>query len=442
MTAADMSIAEALAYLDSHINLETILATRQTAPSIDRIRQLVGIMGDPQNAYPVIHITGTNGKGSTARLVTALLSAHNLSVGTYTSPDLQKVNERLSWNGTPISDEGLARLLASLADLETLMSSTPSRFDLLTAAALGWFADIAVDVAVLEVGLGGKWDATNVADAAVAVVTNVELDHTELLGPERADIAAEKAGIVKPGSTLVLGETDPALRPIFEATGPAALWLRARDYEVTSNRLAVGGRLLSVRTPGASYDDVFLALHGPHQGDNAATALAAVEAFFGKPVAPEVVAEAFAGVASPGRLEIVGRRPLVVLDGAHNLAGARALAAAVAEEFASVEKLVMVVGMLHGKDPAELLNALGVGRAALVVATMPPSAGSRGRSPEDVAAAAEGLGVASVSMASVSDAVDRAVKEAGEDGMVLVTGSLYVVGAARAALVGGESHHL
>ena len=196
--------AQALSALDTHLNLESSLTVAEP-PTLERVSQLVGLMGDPQRSYPVIHLTGTNGKGSTARMITALLVARGLSVGTYTSPDLQGVNERLTWNDEPVSDEALAEVLEGVIRLEELMDAPPTRFEILTASAYRWFADVAVDVAVVEVGLGGRWDATNVADADVAVVTNVSLDHAEILGPTLADIAWEKAGIVKATSRLVLG---------------------------------------------------------------------------------------------------------------------------------------------------------------------------------------------------------------------------------------------
>ncbi|MDQ3575775.1 MAG: Mur ligase family protein, partial [Actinomycetota bacterium] len=197
------SHAQALAALDAHLNLESSLTLGVPPPTLDRVARLVGLMGDPQRSYPVIHLTGTNGKGSTARMITALLEAQGLSVGTYTSPDLQGVNERLTWNDEPISDADLAGVLEGVIRLEELMDDPPTRFEVLTAAAFRWFADVAVDAAVVEVGLGGRWDATNVADADVAVVTNVSLDHTDFEGDWRARVAEEKAGIVKPGATLV-----------------------------------------------------------------------------------------------------------------------------------------------------------------------------------------------------------------------------------------------
>ena len=291
---------------------------------------------------------------------------------------------------------------------------------------------------MVEVGLGGRWDATNVADAQVAVVTNVSLDHQEVLGPTRADIAEEKAGIVKPGSTLVLGETDPHLVPCFRAVESAEVWQRDEDFGCVRNQLALGGRLLELRTPGASYDDLLLPAHGAHQGDNAAVAVAAAEAFFRAPTEREVVDEAFASVRLPGRLEVVGRKPLVVLDGAHNPAGARALAAALDEAF-ETSSLVLVVGLLRGRDPREMLVALDAARARLVVACPPPS--PRALPPEELTAAARDLGIAAEVAGSVADAVARARKLAEPSEMVLITGSLYVVGTARAAIRGAPTVH-
>src|SRR5437763_2120412 len=284
-----MDFAGALAYLDGHLNLETATAAPAAARRLESVRRLVEVIGDPQRAYPVLHLTGTNGKGSTAAMLTSLLVARGLSVGTYTSPHLERVNERMTWNGDPISNDAFVDVIEAVALSEVLLDERPTVFDILTAGAFRWFADVAVDAAVVEVGLGGRWDATNVADGQVAVVTNVSLDHAETIGPTLADIAGEKAGIVKPGSTLVLGETDPALVEIFRAAGAAEVWERERDFACERNRLAHGGRLLDLRTPGAFYEDVYLPVHGAHQGDNAAVALAAAEAFFGAPLASDVV---------------------------------------------------------------------------------------------------------------------------------------------------------
>lgn len=427
-----MQYGDALAYLDGHTNLEAIAAGTAATPSTDRIRELVGLMGDPQQAYPVLHITGTNGKGSTARLLTSLLVTHGLSTGTYTSPHLERINERLAWNGAAISDGAFGEVIGAVAALEPMLSVEPSFFEILTAAAFGWFADVAVDAAVVEVGLGGRRDATNVADGQVAVVTNVSLDHEEHFGSSLAGIADEKSGIVKPGSTLVLGERDPELVEVFRGAGADVVFERGRDFECMTNRLAHGGRLLDLRTPGGAYDGVYLDLHGAHQGDNAVVAVTAAEAFFGRPVADDVVAEAFAAVRVPGRLEVLGRQPLVVLDGAHNPAGAKAAAVAVAETFGDVGGRVLVVGMLRGRDPLEMLESLGAAGAKAVVACSPPW--PRAIPAPDVAAAASKLGLHAVEASSVPEALARALALAEPTDLVLVTGSLYLVGPARSAL--------
>jgi dihydrofolate synthase / folylpolyglutamate synthase len=409
------------------------VAPRAAARRLDRVRRLTELMGDPQHSYPVIHITGTNGKGSVARMVTALLVARGLRAGTYTSPHLERVNERMAWNGEPIPDDDLAEVIGAVAELEPLLESPPTHFEILTAAAFRWFADVAVDVAVVEVGLGGRWDATNVADAQVAVLTNVSLDHAETIGPHLTDIATEKAGIVKPGATFVLAETNPSLRSIFEEAGASEMWVKGTEFRCGDNRLAHDGRVVDLYTPGAAYEGVYLPVHGPYQGDNAAVALAAVEAFFGAALAPEVVAEAFAGLRLPGRLEVVSRHPVTVLDGAHNPAGALAATAALDEAFGpAVTGRVLVIGMLQGRDPTEMLQCFDAGRARLVVACPPPS--PRALPAAQVAAGARALGTDAEETASVAEAVATALALAGEEELVHVTGSLYVVGAARAAL--------
>ena len=427
--------ADAIAFLDSHLNLETVSARRVQAPTLDRIRRLTELMADPQQQFPVVHITGTNGKTSTAAVAMAVFRSKGLSVGTYTSPHLERVNERMAWNGDPISDAAFAELTEQVSHYEPLLDDRPNYFELLTAAAYRWFADIVVDVAVVEVGLGGTWDATNVADGRVAVITNVGIDHVEYLGPTREGIAREKSGIVKPGSTLVLGETDPALAPIFDDAGANEVWRLGVDFACEENRLAHGGRVLNLRTPGASYEDVFLPLHGAHQGDNAACALAAAEAFFGAPVEPDLVEEAFATVRSPGRMEVMGRHPLCILDGAHNPAGAKAAAATLAESFGEPASRVLVLGLLQGRDPDEMLAALDPAKVRLVVACEPPS--PRAMPVAEIAAAAKRIGIHAIELPDVAKAVDRAIEMAEPEELVLVTGSLYVVGAARASLRNG-----
>jgi len=268
------------------------------------------------------------------------------------------------------------------------------------------------------------------------VITNVDLDHVEILGPTRSHIAAEKAGIIKSGSTVVVGEQDADIVAVIEAeaelVGAGATWLRGRDFECVANDVAHGGRLLSIRTPFANHDALFLGLHGAHQGANASAALAAVEAFFGSPLSDDVVAEAFGAVTVPGRLEVAGRQPLVILDGAHNAAGARALGAALEEDFAGIGPFVVVMGCLRGRDPAELLEGIGPHRVSEVIACRPQS--PRAQSAEQVADALERVGAKVRVVEDVEEAVEAASDIATEEGAVVVTGSLYVVGSARSAL--------
>jgi dihydrofolate synthase/folylpolyglutamate synthase len=436
-----VNLTEALAWLTAHVNLETGVGApvgvdrRKVAPTLERIRALTELLGSPQLEFPAVHLTGTNGKTSATRMVAALLDAMGLSTGSYTSPDLTRVNERMALRGVPIDDIELAAALSRVALVEEFIEDRPSYFEILTAAAFDWFAQEAVDVAVVEVGVGGTWDATTIVQAPVAVITNVSVDHVEYLGGTRAEIASEKSGIVEPGATLVLGETDPELFEIFAAREPAAIILRDRDFAVRSQRLAHGGRLLDLITPTGPYDDVFLPLHGAHQADNAVIALTAAESFLGERISADVVSEAFAGLRSPGRLEVVGRQPLLLLDGAHNVAGAHALLVALNEEFATGPR-TLVVGLLREKEPHEMLEALGIASVQNLVCTRAPS--PRALDPIEVANAAMDLGVDSEQIDiidSVPDAVARALEVTSADGQVIVTGSLYTVGAARSVLV-------
>lgn len=420
----------AMAYLDDHASYD--VTGRIESPSLEVITTLCAAMGDPQDACPVIHVTGTNGKGSTAQMITRLLMASGLTVGTYTSPHLERVNERISRNGEPIDDDDLAEQIAAIADLELVVGLRPSYFEILTAAAFRWFADVAVDVMVLEVGLLGRWDATNVATADVAVVTNIGMDHTEFAGPSLDAIAREKAGIIKATSAAIIGETDPELLDIFESAGAATTFVRGADFETTSSRLAVGGRLLDLRTPTTIYPDVYLPLHGIHQGDNAILALAAVETFFAAPLSLDVVMEGFGGVVMPGRFEVLGRQPLTIVDGAHNPAGADTCAGVFFEDFDPEGRRILVVGTL--RDPADMLAALRADEFDIVFACTAPS--PRGVPAVDVAEAARRLGCDNVAVFdTVEQACKRALEYADGDDAILVTGSLYTVGAARPVLV-------
>ena len=339
------------------------------------------LMDDPERAYPSVHLTGTNGKGSTAAMVTSLLSAMGLGVGTYTSPNLSRVNERLARDGRPIDDAALTELLSSLAALEPLLSERPTRFELLTAAALRWFADEAVDAAVVEVGLGGTWDCTNVVDGVVAVLTNVSFDHTEVLGPTLEGIARDKAGIIKAAAAVVLGETDPGLVPswaeVAEAAGGGGVWVRGEEFDCTANLLAVGGRLVDLRTPGAAYHELLLPLHGAHQGLNAGVRRGRRRGLL-RPAAGRrggggraggrhgARAHGGGGAASPVP---GGRGPQ---RGRHRGAGPgdrRGLSPAAGGG------AVAVVGMLGGRDPSAMLAPLLAAGVGTVVACAPARPG-------------------------------------------------------------------
>jgi dihydrofolate synthase/folylpolyglutamate synthase len=426
-------------------------------PSLDRIRLLVDLLGDPQESAPVIQITGTNGKTSTARMVDSLLRAFDLRVGRFTSPHLESVTERIVVDGRPLSAERFVEVYEDVAAYVELVDGKSaalggppmSYFEALTGMAFAAFADAPVDVAVLEVGLGGAWDATTIADAAVAVIAPIGMDHADYLGDTLAQIAAEKAGIIKEGSLVIVGQqpveaAEAILRRAVEVGAVVAR--EGLEFGVASREVAVGGQRLALQGLGGVYDEVFLPLHGPHQAHNAALALAAVEAFFGAGAGPggeprmldvDVVRAAFASVASPGRLEVVRRGPTILVDAAHNPAGALALAAAVTDAF-GFERLVGVVGVLEGKDARGILAAL---EPVLdhVVATR--SGSPRALPPGRLAAiAGEVFGPERVTVAeSLPDAVERAVELAdvgGEPGGVgvLVAGSVTLAGDARALL--------
>jgi dihydrofolate synthase / folylpolyglutamate synthase len=428
------SLHDALSWLDSHIDFEQNMPRRRSLPTLDRTRALTSLLGEPQASIPSIHVTGTNGKGSTSAMTTMLLMAKGLNVGTYTSPNLHTVSERIARNGEPIDEESFTTVLTELALVEPLLPDPPTRFDLLTAAAFAWFATEAVDAMVVEVGLGGTWDTTNVIHGDVAVLTNVSFDHTDVLGPTLEGIAADKAGIIEPGSRVVVGEMAPDLVDIVvtraEELGAESVWVAGRDFGVASNLVAVGGRLVTLWTPGGRYEDVLVPLHGAHQGLNASVALAAAEAFFGDALAPDLVEEAMAAVRVPGRLEVLGRRPLLLVDGAHNAAGMAALGQALEEEFAVDGTAVAVVGMLSGRDPSAMLAPLASAGVRALVACEPDS--PRAMPVATVGEAGRALGLSVYEEPDIGEALRVARGMVDADGLVVVAGSLYVVGTARA----------
>ncbi|MEV3991228.1 folylpolyglutamate synthase/dihydrofolate synthase family protein [Streptomyces sp. NPDC049837] len=436
--------------------VEQELATRwgetKLEPSVTRIAALMDVLGEPQRAYPSIHITGTNGKTSTARMIEALLGAFDLRTGRYTSPHVQSITERISLDGAPISHE---RFIETYRDIKPYVEMVDgsqdyrlSFFEVLTGMAYAAFADAPVDVAVVEVGMGGSWDATNVIDGDVAVVTPIDLDHTDRLGSTPAEIAGEKSGIIKQGATVILAQqpVDAAQVMLKKAVEVDATVAReGMEFGVVSREVAVGGQLLTLRGLGGEYEEIFLPLYGAHQAHNAAVALAAVEAFFGvgaqeaRTLDVDRVRQAFASVVSPGRLEVVRRSPTVVLDAAHNPAGARATAAGISEAF-GFSRLVGVVGTSGDKDVRGLLEAFEPIFAEVVVTQ---NSSHRAMDADELAAiAVEVFGDERVVVEPrLPDALEAAITLAEEEAEfagagVLVTGSVITVGEARLLLLG------
>ncbi|MER7044560.1 bifunctional tetrahydrofolate synthase/dihydrofolate synthase [Streptomyces jumonjinensis] len=434
--------------------VEADLATRwgetKLDPSVTRIAALMDVLGEPQRAYPSIHITGTNGKTSTARMIESLLSGFDLRTGRYTSPHVQSITERISLDGVPIDPERFISVYDDIKPYVEMVDEAQefrlSFFEVLTGMAYAAFADAPVDVAVVEVGMGGAWDATNVIDASVAVVTPIALDHTDRLGSTPGEIAAEKAGIIKQGATVILAQqpVDAAQVMLKKAVEVDATVAReGMEFGVVSREIAVGGQLLTLRGLGGEYDNIFLPLHGAYQAHNAAVALAAVEAFFGigaehaRTLDKDVIRTAFAGVSSPGRLEVVRSSPSVVLDAAHNPAGARATAEAVTEAF-GFSRLIGVVGTSAEKDVRGLLEAFEPVFAEIVVTQ---NSSHRAMDVDALAAVAvEVFGDERVVVEPrLDEALEAAVTLAEEEAEyagagVLVTGSVITVGEARLLL--------
>ncbi len=419
----------------------------EMAPDLDRIRLLTDLMGSPQMAYPSVHLTGTNGKTSTARMVDALVRAFGLRPGRYTSPHLHAVTERITVDGDPLSDERFTEVFDEvLPYVELVDARSPVRvtfFEVLTAMAFAAFADAPVDLALLEVGLGGSWDATNVVQAATCIVLPVGLDHVPLLGTTLGEIALEKAGIIHPGATVVLAAQQPAaaealLHRCVEVGATVAR--EGLEFGVVDRRTAVGGQLVSLQGLAGRYDEVFLPLHGAYQAQNAACALAAVEAFLGGGTGsldPEAVRQGFADVSSPGRLEVVRSSPTVLVDAAHNPHGMAATVSALGDAFAFTY-LVAVVACLADKDARAMLEVLEPAVSAIVVTE---SSSPRRLPVEELRAIAEELfGDERVHVEDrLDDALDLAISladgEAAYGGVgVLVTGSVVTAGEARTLL--------
>jgi dihydrofolate synthase/folylpolyglutamate synthase len=418
-------------------------------PSLDRIAALTELLGEPQRTYPVVHLTGTNGKTSTSRMVDTLIRALDLRTGRFTSPHVESMTERISLDGEPVTEEQFVEAyndVAAIAALADEEGAHPlSFFEMTVAMAYAAFAAAPVDVAVVEVGMGGAWDATNVADASVAVILPVAVDHSAYLGTRPVDIAREKVGIIKPGSRVVCAaQSDDVAEVVAERVAEvgATLYLEGRDFGVLQRVPAVGGQMLRLQGLRAEYDEVFLPLYGAHQGQNAAVALAAVEAFVGEdPLDGDLVRAAFEEVTSPGRLEIIRRSPAIVLDAAHNPHGAAAVVHALEDSF-TFDPLIGVVAVMADKDYEGLLAAFEPAMAAIVCTQ---NGTPRSLPADRLAEVARGVfGIDRVYVAPrLDDAIEQAATLAEEGGVfgeaigsggVLITGSVVTVGEARTML--------
>ncbi|HEY5518110.1 MAG TPA: folylpolyglutamate synthase/dihydrofolate synthase family protein [Cellulomonas sp.] len=418
-------------------------------PTLDRVLAVCELLGDPQRAFRVVHITGTNGKTSTSRMVERLLREHGLRTGRFTSPHLTRVTERIAIDGEPISDERFVEVWQDVApyvhmvDVRSLEQGGTrlSFFEVFTVMAFAAFADAPVEVAVLEVGMGGRWDATNVADGDVAVVLPIAFDHERYLGHTLVEIASEKAGIIKDGATVVLAPQHDDVEGVLlqvAAEHGARVVRDGVDLAVVDRQIAVGGQLLTLRGMGGVYAGVFLPLYGEHQAHNALAALAAVEALVngGAALDGDVMGAAFADVDSPGRLEVVRTSPTVLVDAAHNPAGVAALVEAVEEAF-EFTRLVGVVGVLSDKDPENILAGLEPLLAEIVITHV---SSPRSMDVHDLAEIAidvfgeDRVHVEERLDAAIDLAVARAESEEDYGAGVLVTGSVVLVAEARILL--------
>jgi dihydrofolate synthase/folylpolyglutamate synthase len=426
-----MDYIEALAYLERHISLGV-------RPGLERIESLLDYMGRPQEGYPIIHVAGTNGKTSTSRFCTLLLVSHGLNTGTYISPHLQRVEERLAINGRFATEPEFALAVSDVAAFAAVREEEGHEpntyFELTTAAAFAFFADQAVNAAVLEVGLGGRLDATNVVDAEVCVLTSIGIEHTEYLGEDLASIAGEKVAIAGTNSILITGPLpDPALEVAEARARELGIHHRhyGKDFSVLDAELAVGGWLATIAGAEETYEEVFVPLHGRHQLVNLANAIAATEALLGSKLDADAVRDAAAAATMPGRMEAVGVNPLVLIDGAHNADGVAVLVESLEEEFPTI-RWQMVLGVMGDKNIDAMVEKLAPSCEGIVV-TAPRS--ERAVPPTELAGRVEKLVDIPVLVAGdVGDALDMARAEAGREGAVLVAGSLYLVGEVRALL--------
>jgi dihydrofolate synthase/folylpolyglutamate synthase len=433
MNGSDGGFAAAIAALDAR------QPESMPGPSLDRIRALLDLLDDPQRTYPTIHVAGTNGKSTAARGAAGVACAFGVTAGLYLSPHLVRITERISVCGVDMTTEEFGEEWGHLDPYLQVVDQGPAGavtyFEAVTALAMLWFADKPVGLGVIEVGMGGRWDATNLVTGDVGVITPIGMDHVAELGPTIADIAGEKAGILKEGRPAVVRRQDhPEAADVLAATASAVgaeLLVEDRDWEIEEELLALGGQSFRLRGRYGTYEDLYVPMYGSHAVHNAAAGVVAFEVFAGQALDEATLREGLAGVRSPGRLEVVATDPLIVLDGAHNPDGAEALAEAFVRPF-TYDRVVVVLAVSANKDVAGVVAPIAA-IADVVIATRNDSV--RSAEPQVVAEAAGEAGAAEVRLAgSVAEAIDLARTAVGPAGAVLVTGSLFTVGDAKRAL--------
>ena len=429
----DMDYDQAVSYLDSHIGLGW-------KPGLERIARLVEIMGSPHRLFPVIHVAGTNGKTTVTRASASIVDSLGLKAGSYTSPHLQRIEERFGVAGEVATPEQFARAVGDIAPfvdlLESEIGERPTYFELSTAAAFTFFANEAVDVAAVEVGMGGRLDATNVVEGEVAVLTGISIDHAEYLGHTRAEIAGEKLAILEPGAVLVTGYLPEEVVPVADRRVDRVAAVRrtlGRDFRIEDLRMSVGGWTMDLDGLYGQYDDLYVPLHGRHQADNAAVAVAAVEELLGRALPADAVREGLADLRVPARTEVVSRSPLVVIDGAHNPQACEALVRTLGEELPPVA-WTLVIGAFRDKDIYAMLRPFA-GLATKIIATAANH--ERATDPAGLVRVIDRIlpDIPVSSVDRVAGAVDLALEWTSPEEAIVVAGSLYVAGEARSCFL-------
>ncbi|MBH01291.1 MAG: dihydrofolate synthase [Acidimicrobiaceae bacterium] len=425
-----MNFREALQYLDRFINREAT-AGRIHGLSLAAMSQLVECMGEPHKDLRAIHVTGTNGKGSVVSMTESLLSSKGLRVGSYMSPHVDTIRERFTLAGSQITEEVFSEIIFDVSRYVENYELEPSYFELLTAAAILLFSNEGVDAAVVEVGILGRFDATNVLDGEIAVITNIGKDHTDGSEGWRRSIAAEKAGIIVEGKPLLLGNAEEDVVDLFVSENPEPIFQYGKDFLVEDALPAVGGQVVNVKGIFGQYEEIFLPLYGKRQAQNAALSLATAEVFLEGPLPEEVVESAFGELLIPGRLEILSRRPVILVDGAHNKDSASHLAETINDVFPESRR-ILILGILEPHSPEEIFTELKGISPELVIVCAAPS--PRAIDPNELEEVAMRLGLDVERAENPYEATLKALRIGDEEDLIVAAGSFYNISEVRRAV--------